>query len=115
MAFADPSLPFVVDIGCAKGAWAIEYAKAHQGVFNVLGLEIRDAAAEIALARKQQEELDNVHFLNSNANVDLDRILSDIVSHPSRVNMVTIQFPDPYFKKKQQKRRVLNGDLLDTL
>jgi tRNA (guanine-N7-)-methyltransferase len=60
-------------------------------------------------------DLDNVHFLASNANVDLQRVVADLNTQHVPIQMVTIQFPDPYFKKKQHKRRVVNADLVLTL
>lgn len=113
--FADPKLPMVIDIGCAKGTWALKYATANKETRNVLGLEIRRPIVELALQRKERWALSNVHFIASNANVDLDRVLTDIQSRNVSVEMVTIQFPDPYFKKKQHKRRVVNDDLVNTL
>eukprot|EP00747_Dinoflagellata_sp_TGD_P097723 gnl/TRDRNA2_/TRDRNA2_167219_c1_seq4.p1 gnl/TRDRNA2_/TRDRNA2_167219_c1~~gnl/TRDRNA2_/TRDRNA2_167219_c1_seq4.p1 ORF type:complete len:217 (-),score=37.98 gnl/TRDRNA2_/TRDRNA2_167219_c1_seq4:65-715(-) len=49
--FAKPALPVVIDIGCAKGSWALKYATQHQEL-NVLGLEIRADAVQLAMSRK---------------------------------------------------------------
>ena len=81
-AYNNPDRPFVVDIGCAKGTWALNYAKRNPDV-NVLGLEIRRPVVEFALKRKQRWGLSNVHFLSCNANIDLDNILSTITGIPS--------------------------------
>ena len=113
--FDDPTLPVVIDIGCAKGTWALKYATAYRGQYNVLGLEIRRPIVDLALSRKVRWDLDNVHFLASNANVDLQRVVADLNTQHVPIQMVTIQFPDPYFKKKQHKRRVVNADLVLTL
>lgn len=114
-AFAQPNLPLVLDIGCSKGTYCLQYAQNNPGI-NVLGLEIRKPVVEIALSRKKRWGLDNVHFLSSNANVDLKNILEFVNKKSSmKIELVSIQFPDPYFKKKQQKRRVVNNDLVRTL
>ena len=110
--FKEPMLPAVIDIGCAKGTWCLKYATAYKGQVNVLGLEIRRPIVELALSRKERWQLDNVHFVASNANVDLVRILTDLQTQQVPIKMVTIQFPDPYFKKKQHKRRVVNEELV---
>ena len=113
-AFADTSKPVVVDIGCAKGTWVLKYA-AENPERNIVGLEIRKPVVEFALQRKAKWGLQNVHFLSVNANIDLDRILSDLKRVGGSIEMVTIQFPDPHFKKKHKKRRVVNELLVDTI
>lgn len=98
--------PFVVDVGTGKGNWALNYGMTHPET-NVLGLEIRAPAVELARDRAQRLNVTNVGYLACNANVDISRILNDI-HKISRVSIVTIQFPDPHFKKKQKKRRLVN-------
>jgi tRNA (guanine-N7-)-methyltransferase len=45
--------------------------------------------------------------------IALDRLLEKI---PEGVlQTVTIQFPDPWFKKKHAKRRMVNADLVETV
>ena len=110
-AFADPSLPFVVDIGCAKGGFPLQYATQNP-VRNVLGLEIRRPVVQYCLQRKAYKNLTNVHFLAMNANIDLKKIFEDI-SFYSSVELVTLQFPDPHFKARHKKRRVVNVEFVD--
>jgi tRNA (guanine-N7-)-methyltransferase len=81
---------------------------------NVLGIDIRDQVVQLALARKNKQELRNVHFISTNANVDIHRILEDINS-VSVVQMVAIQFPDPHFKASHRKRRVVNQDFVEVV
>lgn len=86
---------------------------------NYLGLEIRPDVAEYAQNRvsKSQWNLDGkVYFIQCNANVDLDRILKDYTNFNSgKLQMVSIQYPDPHFKAQHKKRRVVNPDLIRTL
>lgn len=113
-AFADTTKPVIVDIGCAKGSWVLKYG-AENPERNIVGLEIRKPVVEFALQRKKKWGLKNVHFLSVNANIDLDRILRDLKSTGGSIEMVTIQFPDPHFKKKHKKRRVVNELLVNTI
>jgi tRNA (guanine-N7-)-methyltransferase len=113
-AFADTTLPVIVDIGCAKGSWVLKYGTENPER-NIVGLEIRKPVVEFALQRKKKWGLKNVHFLSVNANIDLDRILRDLKSTGGSIEMVTIQFPDPHFKKKHKKRRVVNELLVNTI
>jgi hypothetical protein len=78
LAFDSPTLPLILDIGCAKGSWALKMAETLPTT-NLLGLEIRRPVVELCLARKYQRNLKNVHFLAVNANVDLEKILTSLV------------------------------------
>jgi tRNA (guanine-N7-)-methyltransferase len=81
---------------------------------NILGLEIRKPIAAVCVKKAEESELRNVGFICCNANVDLERIINDLNVN-SHVARVSIQFPDPYFKAKQQKRRVVQKSLVDTI
>ena len=39
----------------------------------------------------------------------------DLKQAGAQLNMVSIQFPDPHFKNKHKKRRVVNASLVDTI
>ena len=54
--------------------------------------------------------LGNLHYLFCNANVSLESWLADLPV--GQLDCVSIQFPDPWFKKKHHKRRVLQPRLL---
>lgn len=112
--FPHPNQPILIDIGCAKGTWALKYAKAHPH-HNILGLEIRRPVVEFALRRKQSWDLANVHFLATNANVDIKRILGDLTCRGTEIVMVTIHHPDPHFKTKHKKRRVVTDEFVEQL
>ena len=111
--FANPALPFVIDVGCAKGGWPLQFAQSNPHL-NVLGLEIREPCVAYALRRKAYWKVPNVHFLSLNANVDLNRIFMDI-KRTSDVDLVTIQFPDPHFKARHKKRRVVNESFVSCI
>ena len=62
----------------------------------------------------------NVHFLGTNANVDLQPILTHLRNpeddHPQvEIDTICFQFPDPHFKSKHKKRRVVNGNLVNCI
>ena len=111
--FANPALPFVIDVGCAKGGWPLQFAQSNPHL-NVLGLEIREPCVAYALRRKAYWKVPNVHFLSLNANVDLNRVFVDI-KRISDVDLVTIQFPDPHFKARHKKRRVVNENFVSCI
>lgn len=107
--FADPTLPLHLDIGCARGRFLLELA-ALQPTWNHLGVEIRRPLVDAAEAERQQLGLENLRLLFCNANVSLDPWLAQLPA--GQLQRVSIQFPDPWFKAKHHKRRVLQPPLL---
>jgi tRNA (guanine-N7-)-methyltransferase len=88
---------------------------------NYLGLEIRPGVSQYAQARVEKRGLDGkLSFVGCNANVDLDRLLT-LYHDAAESNadqclaFVSIQFPDPHFKKAHEKRRVVTPELVKTL
>lgn len=111
-AFADPAQPLHLDIGCARGRFILKMAEAEPS-WNFLGLEIREPLVTEANEIVVEKKLTNLRYEFCNAMIWLDRLLADL---PDRLlQMVTIQFPDPWFKKRHAKRRVVNVDLVNAI
>ena len=106
--FSTPDQPLHLDIGCARGRFLLALAQ-QQPDRNHLGVEIRRALVEAAEADRQLG-LGNLQILFCNANVSLQDWLGALPS--GLLERVSIQFPDPWFKKKHHKRRVLQPALL---
>jgi len=104
--------PLHLDIGCARGRFALQMAVARPD-WNFLGLEIREPLVTQANEWRDEQGLSNLHYLYCNANNSLEPILKSL---PTGVlQCVTIQFPDPWFKKRHQKRRVVQPGLVQDL
>jgi tRNA (guanine-N7-)-methyltransferase len=104
--------PLHLDIGCARGRFALQMAMARPD-WNFLGLEIREPLVTQANEWRDEQGLSNLHYLYCNANNSLEPILKSL---PTGVlQCVTIQFPDPWFKKRHQKRRVVQPGLVQDL
>ena len=110
--FPTPHLPLHLDIGAARGRFLLAMADLQPGR-NHLGLEIRRPLVELAEADRQAAGLTNLHYLFANVNVCLPPWLAALA--PGSLQLVTLQFPDPWFKQKHQKRRVLQPPLLHAL
>jgi tRNA (guanine-N7-)-methyltransferase len=80
---------------------------------NHLGLEIRRPLVAAAEADRQALGLTNLAFLFANANISLPAWLEALPQ--GRLALVSLQFPDPWFKRKHHKRRVLQPALLHAL
>lgn len=82
-------------------------------MWNYLGVEIREPLVEEANRLGQEAGLHNLHYEFCNAMLWLDRLLEGIPS--GLLQSVTIQFPDPWFKKKHAKRRMVNEEMVETI
>jgi len=110
--FRDSHSPIHLDIGSARGEFLIELALKYPN-WNFLGLEIREPLVKLSETKRKKSELENLKFLFCNVNVSLDEWLSDLDS--DQLRRVSIQFPDPWFKRKHFKRRVLRKSLLNSI
>lgn len=110
--FADASRPLLLDIGSARGRFLLRMAEA-EPEWNYLGVEIREPLVTEANRLAREAELTNLHYAFCNAMLWLERLLAD--SPDGVLRCVTIQFPDPWFKKKHAKRRMVNAELVETV
>jgi tRNA (guanine-N7-)-methyltransferase len=132
-AFYDCSKKLYLDIGCGKGGFLLHLAGAVKdddsdvtgnqfSDLNFFGLEIRPPVAEYAASRVSKKGLQGlVSFVGCNVNIDLERLLSlyqrEHASSPDEtiLHTVSIQFPDPHFKERHKKRKVVTQELIQTL
>ena len=110
--FSEPDRPLLLDIGCARGRFVLRMAEA-EPKWNYLGVEIRHQLVDEASRIATEAGLTNIHYAFCNAMLWLDRLIEGIP--PGILQAVTIQFPDPWFKKKHAKRRMVNEEMVDTI
>jgi tRNA (guanine-N7-)-methyltransferase len=110
--FADRRSPLHLDIGCARGRFLLRMAEA-EPEWNFLGVEIREPLVTEANRLASDAGSTNLHYAFCNAMLWLDRLLAEISD--DALQMVTIHFPDPWFKKKHAKRRMVNAELVETV
>lgn len=104
--------PLHLDIGCGRGCFLFGMAQTEPD-WNFLGLEIREPLVIQANRRRDELGLTNLHFLFCNANTSLRSLLSSLPL--GLLRRVSIQFPDPWFKKRHRKRRLIQPELVTTL
>ena len=102
----------LLDIGCARGRFLLRMAEAEPG-WNYLGVEIRHPLVDEANRIASEAGLTNIHYAFCNAMLWLDRLIAGLPE--GILQSVTIQFPDPWFKKKHAKRRMVNEEMVDTI
>ncbi len=104
-----PDQPLYLDIGCGRGRFLLQMAQL-QPDWNFVGLEIRASLVEQANRWRDHLELTNLYYTFANANNSLHSLF-----HPNTLAGVTIQFPDPWFKRRHQKRRVVQPQVVADL
>mmetsp|Transcript_12472 Transcript_12472/g.19630 ORF Transcript_12472/g.19630 Transcript_12472/m.19630 type:complete len:339 (-) Transcript_12472:27-1043(-) len=109
--YQDLSKDLHLDIGCGKGHFLFDLAKEDDSR-NHLGIEIREALPVRAQRWVQEEGLTNCYFTFGNINVSVESLLS---GYPGNLELVTVMMPDPWFKKRHQKRRIIQPELVEAL
>ncbi|AHJ29919.1 tRNA (guanosine(46)-N7)-methyltransferase TrmB [Nodularia spumigena CS-584] len=104
--------PLHLDIGCAKGRFLVKMAQIETN-WNFLGLEIREPLVVEANQLRGELGLTNLHYLFCNVNNSLKSLLSSLPT--GTLQRVSIQFPDPWFKTRHAKRRVVQPQLVTEL
>lgn len=92
--------PIEVDVGCGAGDYLLQRARA-QPDLDFVGFEIRKPLVENANLRAQADGLRNVRFFYANAHENMD------FAALGAITRFCVQFPDPCFKKRHWKRRIL--------
>jgi tRNA (guanine-N7-)-methyltransferase len=110
--FANPELPLHLDVGSARGRFLLKMAEIEKD-WNFLGVEIREPLVEEANRQAREENLNNLHYEFCNAMIALDKLLENLPEN--LLQTVTIQFPDPWYKKKHAKRRMVKDEMVETL
>ena len=107
--FDNPEQPIHLDIGCARGRCLLGLAELNPE-WNHLGVEIRRPLVTAADRDALNSDQGNVRVLFCNANISLESWLAALPN--DRLQRVSVQFPDPWFKRRHRKRRVLQPALL---
>ncbi|KAK3008277.1 hypothetical protein RJ639_013296 [Escallonia herrerae] len=110
--FKDSTLPLMVDIGSGSGRFLLWLAKRNPSSKNYLGLEIRQKLVKRAEKWVDELALSNIHFMFANAMVSFKQLVS---TYPGPLELVSILCPDPHFKKRYRKRRVVQKPLVDSI
>jgi tRNA (guanine-N7-)-methyltransferase len=104
-----PGAPVEVELGCADARFLFERAPTLPGT-QLIGLEIREPLVKQVNRLASEQGLANLRAVFCNINVDLPSLLPD-----GSLARVFVNFPDPWFKRRHQKRRLMNEELAATL
>ena len=101
----DPELH--LEIGFGDGRYTT-YRALEQPKAQFIGLEISNTSIRRAIKRIYTEDVQNVYILKVSAEFALRNLFL-----PSSLTSITINFPDPWPKKKQQKNRLLQSSFFN--
>ena len=110
--FENPKLPLHLDIGCASGDFLFELSLKNKN-WNYIGIEIREKLVLNANLKMKSRENKNLYFSFGNANNIFNQ--SNNKSIINFITSISFNFPDPWFKKKHHKRRVIQPKLINSL
>ena len=102
--------PIEIEVGPGRGGFLFERAEARPEA-RLVGLEIRLKWSAIVDARLGKRGLGKrARVLNADAREALARISPD-----ASVSVFYLHFPDPWWKKRHEKRLVMGDSLLDSI
>ena len=110
--FENPKLPLHLDIGCASGDFLFELSLKNKN-WNYIGIEIREKLVLNANLKMKSRENKNLYFSFGNANNIFNQ--SNNKSIFNFITSISFNFPDPWFKKKHHKRRVIQPKFINLL
>jgi len=99
--FARPQ-PLEIEVGSGKGLF-MQRAARQFPEHNFLGIEIAKKYARFSAHRLAKEEVSNAVMISGDAH----RVFRELVPDASLAG-IHVYFPDPWWKQRHKKRRVLN-------
>ena len=110
--YGDSKLNLHLDIGCASGQFLFDLALVNTS-WNYLGIEIREKLVNNAKLKVLEKEINNLYFVFGNANNILNDSQSKFII--KNLKSISFNFPDPWFKKRHYKRRVIQPEFINIL
>ena len=101
--------PLIIEIGFGDGDYLTHLARTRPDR-NIIGLEISSQSMDKAEAKIAKQGLENVRPIHSRAETALACLLA-----PESVCEFHINYPDPWFKKKHRRRRLIRRETADLL
>lgn len=102
---ADRGRPIEVELGCADARFLFERAPHHPDT-DFIGVEIREPLVEQVNEQAAEAGLSNLRAVFANISTELDALFAD-----GSLTRVFVNFPDPCFKQRQRKRRIMTPEL----
>jgi len=101
--------PLVLEIGFGNGEQLLSSSLREPGK-NFVGIEVHRPGVGRLMNALASHNVDNVRLYNDDAIAVLERCIA-----PSMLDEVRVYFPDPWPKKRQQKRRLIQPEFCSLL
>jgi len=96
--------PLELEIGCGAGGFAIEYARRNPTV-RCVAFEWRKKYAREVLARGERHQLANLKVIEADARTEIPKLFA-----PGSLDVIHLQFPDPWWKRAHFKRAIVQPE-----
>lgn len=106
---AEAPRPLDIELGCADAQFLFELARRDRDT-SYVGIEIREPLVADVNQRAAAEGLAHLRAVFAHINIDLAALLAG-----QKVRRFFINFPDPWFKRAQKKRRLVTPELAEQL
>src|SRR5579883_933781 len=94
-----PPGPVEVELGCADAQFLFQLAEKSPDI-NYVGVELRRPLVDDVNRRASSSGFSRLRAVQAHINIDLPALFGDLL-----VRRFYINFPDPWFKRAQRKRR----------
>jgi len=101
--------PIELEIGTGRTHYLFERAQV-KPEHNLVGIEWKERWVKQALAKIARENIKNTYIIHANAWVLTPKLFAD-----NSLSNVTFHFPDPWWKKRHHKRRIINDEFTNTI
>lgn len=99
----------MLEIGTNRGRFLKQLALRHPES-GVVGVELRHKYVTLARRDLEDAKITNAHIVSADA-----ALLLPIAIDDGQLTDVFVLYPDPWWKKRHQKRRIIRPDFLDLL
>jgi len=101
--------PLIFEIGFGMGSSLVQQAM-NEPDKNFIGVEVHKPGVGACLIQIENNQLQNLKVMN----VDANRVLESMII-PKTVSRLQLYFPDPWHKKKHNKRRIVTDKFVTTI
>src|SRR5438552_10483317 len=96
--------PLELEIGPGRGAFALDHCARHPEI-DLVAIESRRSDCELIRSRAARRGLRNLQVFQGDAKLLIPRFFA-----PASISALHVQFPDPWWKKRHHKRRMVDVD-----
>lgn len=103
---ADDPTPRELEVGSNRGRFIKALCKGRPDV-QFYGVEIKESLVDTARRRLARHELDNGRILHGDV-----RVMLPVAFAPDALNAIHVLFPDPWWKERHAKRRLMKREFV---